>query len=522
MKKIPVILSLIVALFAGVACTEKPVEANFEDQEQMTIYDYIAANPDQYSDFMKILEKGGLDKTLSAYNPHGVGYTLFLPDNKAIQQFIDESDRFSTFDDLLNDAEYVSIISRYHAVNMSINSNDFPFGALPAQTLSDDYLTVSFVIETDTSYYKINNQAAVIRPNIELSNGIIHLIGNMLTPITYTTYDWISQNAGFSIFKAAVDATGLQSLFDINTKDEVTKPRPFSLLVEHDSIYNKGGIHTIEELENMISPDKTDYTDPSNPLYGYVRYHMITETHFLNDFEGINTNYTTYSEIPLNVNGTGIDILVNKGKQVFDTTIYQGDTTYIDYIGLNYDFSNVLTQSGVVHFIDQIMTQQKPSRAIQTFEFYEEPVLNEYRKEPGEYLIEDTSSLNYIHWKGADLTFVEAGENLISAWGGDYLFIDGDFSISYTIPKLVQGNYTVLLGADGWNTRNALIQLYIDGKNVGGLIDLSAAGGSSDSPFVQIELGTINFLKYDSHTIEIKSLIPGRLAWDYIRFEPLL
>ncbi len=92
------------------------------------------------------------------------------------------------------------------------------------------------------------------------------------------------------------------------------------------------------------------------------------------------------------------------------------------------------------------MTQQKPSRAIQTFEFYEEPVLNEYRMEPGEYLIEDTSSLNYIHWKGADLTFVEAGENIISAWGGDYLFIDGDFTISYTIPKLVQGNYTVLSG----------------------------------------------------------------------------
>jgi uncharacterized surface protein with fasciclin (FAS1) repeats len=521
MKKIPVILSLIIALFAGSSCKDKPVEANFEDQEQMTIYDYIAANPDQYSDFMKILEKGGIARTLSAYNPHGVGYTLFLPDNDAIQKFIDESDQFSSLEDLLNDPEYVAILSRYHAVNMSINSNDFPFGALPAQTLSDDYLTVSFVIETDTSYYKINNQAAVIKPNIELSNGIIHLIGSMLTPITYTTYDWLSQNQGYSIFKAAVDVTGLQGKFEINTKDQVTKPRPFTLLIEHDSIFNKGGVHSLQDLENRISPDKTDYTDPSNPLYNYVLYHMLTETHFLNDFVGNSTNYTTYSEIPLNINGAGIDILVNKGKQVFDTTIYQGDTTYIDYIGVNYDFSNVLTQSGVIHFIDQIMTQQKPSRAIQTFEFYEEPLLNEYRLEAGEYLIEDTASLNTIHWTGADLTFVEAGDNIISAWGGDYLFLDGDFTISYTIPKLVQGNYTVLLGADSFNPRNALIEVYIDGKSVGGLIDLST-GGSSDYPFIQIELGTVNFLKYDSHKIEIKSLIPGRFGWDYIRFEPLL
>jgi uncharacterized surface protein with fasciclin (FAS1) repeats len=521
MKKIPVIVSLIIAFFAVSSCKDEPVAANFEDQEQMTIYDYIAANPDQYSDFMKILEKGGIDKTLSAYNPHGVGYTLFLPDNAAIEQFIDESDQFSTLDDLLNDAEFVAILSRYHAVNMSINSNDFPFGALPAQTLSDDYLTVSFVIETDTSYYKINNQAAVIKPNIELSNGIIHLIGSMLTPITYTTYDWLSQNQGYSIFKAAVDVTGLQGLFDINTKDEVTKPRPFTLLIEHDSIYNKGGVHSLQDLENMISPGKTDYSDPSNPLYNYILYHMLTETRFLNDFLGISTNYTTYSEIPLNINGAGIDILVNKGKQVFDTLIFQGDTTYIDYVGINYDFSNVLTQSGVIHFIDQIMTQQKPSRAIQTFEFYEEPILNEYRMETGEYLIEDTSSLNTIHWTGADLTFIEAGDNIISAWGGDYLFLDGDFTISYTIPKLVQGNYTVFLGADSYNARNALIEVYVDGKKIGGLIDL-ATGGSSDAPFIQIELGTINFLKYDSHTIEIKSLIPGRLGWDYIRFEPLL
>ncbi len=34
---------------------------------------------------------------------------------------------------------------------------------------------------------------------------------------------------GYSIFKEAIDVTGLQGLFDINTKDEVTKPRPYSL-----------------------------------------------------------------------------------------------------------------------------------------------------------------------------------------------------------------------------------------------------------------------------------------------------
>jgi hypothetical protein len=77
---------------------------------------------------------------------------------------------------------------------------------------------VNFVIETDTSYYKINNQAPVIRTNIELSNGFIHLIGSALKPITYTTYNWLEQHPGYSIFKTAVDVTGLKETLNSNLK----------------------------------------------------------------------------------------------------------------------------------------------------------------------------------------------------------------------------------------------------------------------------------------------------------------
>jgi len=518
MNKIPVILSLFIILSGFYSCREEPVEAGFEDQEKWTIYDYMVQNEDQYSSFLQILEKGGLDRTMSAYNPNGVGYTLFLPSNEAVDRFIAESE-YSSLDDLLNDTEYVAAISRYHVVNMAINSNDFPFGALPEYTLSGDFLTVGFVIETDTSYYKINNQAPVIKTNVELSNGYIHGISMMLTPVTYTTYGWLEQNQEYSIFRAAVDITGLRETFDINYKAE-PDVRPFTLLIEPDSVFNKKHIYSVQDLANLISPGNGNYTDTTNPLYNFMTYHLLTESRFLDDFEEVNTNYTTYSEIPLNINGLGLDIMINQGKEVFDTLINQSDTTFVDYIGFNYDFSNVLTQSGVIHFIDQILKQQNPSRAIQTFEFWEEPLINEFRLDPGTYLIEDPASLYWVTWSGTDLFFIETGDNTSSAWGGDYLYIEGDFSVSYTIPKLVQGNYTVFLGADAFNPQNALIEVYIDGKSMGGLVDL-ATGGSSAYPFTGIELGTISFITYEQHTIEIRSLIPGRFSWDYIRFEPL-
>lgn len=519
MKKLAVLLitSLVIIGFPG--CEEKIYKADFEDVEQRTIYDYVVANDSLYSSFLKILKAGGIDKTLSAYNPDRVGYTLFLPSNKAIQEFINNSSLFSSLDELIQDTDYVREFSRYHIVNLGIESNDFPFGALPEYTLSGDLLTVSFVIGIDSSYYKINNQAPVIFPNLEMSNGFIHIIGSALNPITYTSFDWISLHDGFSIFKAAAELTGLDNVMKLNIKDPDNEMTAFTLLLEADSVYQKSGVFSLEDLIQKISPGNSDYTSATNPLYKFVAYHMILDTRFLDDFAEKSTNYITYSEIPLNINGIGLDIKINRGKTIYDTIVVNQDTVVIDYIGFYYDDSNIITQSGAIHYIDRMLKIESPSRAIQTFEFYEEPLFNEFRLEPATYLVEDSSALRVIKYSGTDLFFVESADENHPAWGSDYIYMNGDFIISYKIPKIVQGKYKAFLGADAFDGTNALVEIFIDGKQTGGLIDLTT-GGSSNWPFAKIEIGTFNFLKYEQHIVEIRSLIPGRLLWDYIRFEP--
>jgi len=517
MKNSVYIISFFLALIV-ISCQPEPLPPNFEDVENRTAYDYMMENEEDFSSFLAILEKGGIAKTLSAYNPDGIGYTLFLPDNDAVNNFIDSNSRFSSLNDILNDQEFANAFSRYHVVNMEINTNEFPFGAFSEPTLSGDFLTVSFVIETDTSYYRINNSASVTKSNIEVSNGYIHQIETALMPITFTSYEWLEQHPEYSIFKEAVDLTGLQSVIDFNLK-EMEELQPVTILAEPDSIFEKGGINSVEDLIAEISPANDDYTSETNPLYNFVAYHFLRGRFFIDNFVDVSTNYTTYSEIPLNINGNGLDVAINKGKQVFDTIVSQGDTTFVDFIKFKYDASNVLTQTGAIHFIDRIMYQQTPSRAIRTFQFYEEPLFDEYRQEGGAFLIESENSLQYINWSGADLFFVDLGDEESSAWDADYLEIDGDFTLSYTIPKIIQGKYTVYLGAEAFNAENALIEVFVDNKKVGSLIDLST-GGTSDNPFQQIELGTIDFTRYSEHVVEIRPLIPGRFLWDYIRFEP--
>ena len=519
MRNYAIITILLILTIFSQSCKKKEVVANFEDMDQLTIYNYIVDSSDKYSSFLKILEVAGIDKTLSAYNPDADGYTLFLPDNKAVDEFISQNAQFSSLQDMLKDVAYTTALAKYHVVNLSIITDDFPFGALPALTLSKDQLTVGFVAETDTSYYTINNQAPIIRPNIEVSNGIIHLISKVLTPITYTSYEWLSNHSEYSIFKAAVDATGFEDALNLNIKNKDNTANPFTLLMEPDSVFNQDGIKNLNDLIARVSPGNQNYKDPNNPLYNFVGYHMLKGVYYLDNFVDNATNYSTYSDIPLNINGNGLDIYINKGKYTFDTIINNGDTTFVDYILFNYDASNVNTQSGVIHFINKVMEQQQPSRATQTYEFGGEPLFQELSQTPSSYLIEDSSALVNVHYSGADLFYVKEADGATNAWSTDYLLIDGDFSISYTIPEIVQGAYTVYLNAGAFNSGNAVVEVYVDGTKVGGLVDLTS-GGSADSPFLQIELGDVDFIKYSRHTVEVRSLIPGRFLWDYIRFEP--
>lgn len=514
MKRILIILSLFVALSTQYSCTKTPVEAGFKDMQKYTIYDYIVANEKDYSSFLKILEAGGLDKTLSSYNPNGLNYTLFLPDNAAVDNFISQGGLYATLDDLLKDNVYCAALARYHVVNMGTTTNDFPFGAFTQPTLSGDYLNVNFILGKDTTYYKINNQAPVVKTNIEVSNGYIHVISEMLRPITLNSYAWLKRDPAYSIFTSALEVTGVSKVLDVDMKLKDQPLRPFTMLVEPDSVYNKRNIKTLDDLIKEISPDRTDYTNSTNPLNLFVEYHILTDVKFLNVLQGQATNYNTFADIPLNINGMGLDIVINKVKEIFISA--KGDTT--DYVGLYYDQSNVVTQSGAIHFIDQVLKPQVPSQASVSFEFWEELALNEYRVAGGSYLIENPKLLNYVTWSGAKLFYVKSTDPAEAAWSQDYMQITGDFSITYNVPKIIQGKYDVVLGADHYGSQNAIVEVYIDGNKIGGLIDLTTGGSANNPYWPPLSVGSVEFKNYASHTVTIKSLIPGRLKWDYVQF----
>lgn len=497
---------LVLGIFCSIltSCVEE-IDTRPFYEERYSISEYVRLNDDRFHYFQQLLKVGRLERTLTAYNPNGNDYTLFLPTDEAIDKFIDDNGKYPSFDELLADSAYVSYLVRYHVVNAAIGKNDFPFGSFSDTTISGDILTMGFIGNIDSLVYVLNNHASVTQSNIVTTNGLIHVIDEVIVPAVNNSYEWLKLHPDYSIFRLALEITGLKDTFSYEGK-----PMLSTLLVESDLAFHKSQIFSIDDLISQISPDREDYTALSNDLYQYVAYHILNGKYYLNDFEGTNTNYNTYASSTVAVNGIGLDIKINQGIGLF----YTGKDT-IDYIRIDYDNSNVSTSSGAIHIIENVMEYYIPGQIQRTFQFLEEPIIIEASKNPNEYIFTRTEDFDVLHWEGIEQIKYVASASANGANRNDYIEFDGDFTVSYKIPEILPGVYTLQIAVKTGVSGNATIRVYVDDDQIGINIDLTTGTG-----FQLINVGLVNFVRYEKHVVRIENLVPGVFTWDYIRFQP--
>jgi len=206
---------------------------------------------------------------------------------------------------------------------------------------------------------------------------------------------------------------------------------------------------------------------------------------------------------------------------LFDS-IPKGDIyEYIDYLEIMVGPSNIQTKNGPVHLVNRVMELFKPNRTQRTFQFYEDPVIAAIRNEPREYVFKnkDMNDFTVLSWSGLEeFVWVKSASSFERASNRDYLIVDGDFSISYEIPQILPGRYGFQIRANADERENATIQVFLDGKKIGGNVNLTT-GTRGNNPYGLINLGIVDLSKYETHTINVRSLIPGQFIWDFIRFE---
>ena len=502
---------LIVLVLFSCNTTDDQELIGFSTDDVYSIASYVEENKDEYSKFWQVIETTDSYSILNAYNPNGDGYTLFLPTDNAFDRYIESSDDYSSFEALLSDTTFLNVLIRYHIVNSSLASADFPYGALSDSTLLGDYLTIGLEITEDTSIFKVNNVAPLLAVDVETNNGYVHVISEVLEPITYSAYQWLANNDGYSILAQTLEITGVSELmgaYELSTTGALVKNN-YSVLAEHDSIFQQAGITSVDDVIAKYNTEGMDYTDPDNGLYQFAAYHVIDGQYFLDDFEDV-SNYNTFAVYPVSVNAD-LDIQINTGVDTFETVVSGTDTTYINYISVDMINSNVNTKNGPIHFVSEVLELFEPTRKDIIYDFTNDPVIESLGN--GTFYLYDPSEYEFLSWDGVESLkyyspYVTTSEGFIE--------IDGDFNLSYTTPAILPGEYEVYFRMNSNSELNAIIQVKIDGVRVGGNVNLTSGSGA----YTDILIGTVNFTGNDYHLIEINSLIPGRVRWSEIQLIP--
>jgi uncharacterized surface protein with fasciclin (FAS1) repeats len=493
------------------SCQEDRLYESFYKEQKLTIASFIEANKDSFSYYYELIKSNDMMGSLSAYNPYGNNYTLFLPSNDAFEKYFNENPNYKSMEELLADKVYSHTLARYHIVNSAFRTNDFPYGSLPDTTATGELLIIA--IDTASSRPKVNGEAFIIRPDIEVLNGFIHVIDKVLEPVTSPVSSWIEQREHFSIFRDALELTGLKELLGSVGR--------YTLMVETNLVFNAKGIFSVEDLITRYSPDNINFTEADNGLYRFIAYHILDDIFYLDDFEGQVSNYNTLSVYPVRIDGIGLNIRINQGVGVLDTLITGTDTTLINYLSLQYDVSNNQTSNGAIHLINHVMEPFLPVRSVLNFQFHNEPIINAIRNEAAIYEFPQEVNFQYIQWTGSkSLTFVKSPTNISNVFNNDYIILEGNFTMTYHIPKILPGRYNLYITAHATSVANAMVDVILDGKQIGGSIDLSS-GGTNNIPFYTFLLGTVDLNEYALHTIGVRTVIPGRFMCDRFTFEPI-
>jgi len=284
--------------------------------QALNIVELAQQTPD-LSTLVTALTAGGLVQTLSGPGP----FTVFAPTNEAFALL--PPDVLNNLLQPQNKRELVSILT-YHVTTGNVSSSDLK-DHQEIQTVQGSHVQV-FVTPEKTYYI---NQAQVITPNVEASNGVVHLINQVLIPRQQQARLMSLRAPTQNIVQLAQATPDLSTLVTALTAgglvDVLSSRGPFTVFAPTNEAFGK------------LPADLVQYLlQPANKaeLVNILTYHVAngnTSSSQLQDHMRIQT-----------LQGSTLTAFVTPEKTVF---INQAQVIA----------ANVEATNGVVHLIDQVV-----------------------------------------------------------------------------------------------------------------------------------------------------------------------
>ncbi len=306
MKRTLYILALALSILS---CTEEIDKSNRYTFTGETVADYLLNRSEKYSHFITLLKRADLFSLLQTYGQ----YTLFLPDNEAVEKYVQEQDSIfwvakdsdtpiwtgitSPLVEDLSDS-MANVMARMHLIEESYHTAEFGEGAIAKWNFYDRTLVVSYKVVDERFYIMINNDAAIIDGDNQVENGIIHNIDRPIDIQPSYLAAHIGKYDFFKLFSKAFAETNfgdnISEYIDpsyVVDKDNIyyrynsnllpkKKYIKYTAFIEPDEVFHKHGIYTLDDLKAFAEKwygceDKGNPRSPKNALYKFVAYHFI-------------------------------------------------------------------------------------------------------------------------------------------------------------------------------------------------------------------------------------------------------
>jgi uncharacterized surface protein with fasciclin (FAS1) repeats len=406
---------------------------------------YLNEHPDNFSELSKILKISGTASFLNAYG----SYTLFAPTNEAVRSYLQEKGKANV--EAVGEEEWKSFV-RLHLLEDSIPTSKFTDGKLFKLTMYGQYLTTSTVNTDGITKLRVNRQANIVNANILVGNGLIHSIDQVLKPAERSVAQTIEANPQYTIFTAALKATGLYDSLNVMPTDNPDVNKKFlTVIAETDETFAQAGIPDFKTLSTRLSRSGNPMSK-TDSLHIFMQYHILYDAKYLADIIVADAHRTLAPLEVLTSKLSGQTVLMN--DDVFNGTREPG-------FELIRNLSDVTANNGVVHQASKhfAIKVRSPYRVDFDVAAFPELLKNTayYKVKTYTFSPEESATLSEIKFSGPEngliYTYGSAGTSK-NSHNVDVLVVPlatgGAASraewVEFRTPLLIRGKYKVWVG----------------------------------------------------------------------------
>ncbi|EFK59065.1 fasciclin domain-containing protein [Sphingobacterium spiritivorum] len=524
-------LLLLFPLLLVNSCKDGFEDKTFTAYDEFPISVYLNQHPDQFSRWVEVLKQADLYNTLNL----NANYTHFVPVNEGVDRYLKAKGYTSVQDMSKEDAAY---LVRYHLIaGTVIDLGQFQSGAIDELNETDDNLSIEFRGGGLEAVY-LNGLSRFKKFDVKATNGIIHIIEDVLIPLTETITDRLQQEK-FSIFYEAVKMAGYEErLKTVYTPSTDEQGNPIEIRYRYTAFavanqtFAADNIRSITDLITKLSANNgLPYTDVRNPLNQYVAYHLLGQLR----------DYASLGQFPSGQRKMNINTLAD--KQLIKMSEGQGElllnSNAANTTGIKFVEFNVLCKNGVLHEVNNWMPVFTPERVSVIWELSDYPDVEanvtQFKKANLSAQYNKTfvtGDLKSIIWSArpetrSNVLIYRNSRPADGIYYSDVLNYDhlrvtlGESGwIEMNSPVIVKGKYKVTFfwPSPIQATSTGICSFILDGVL---MRDKHTISNTRTDRQLEQSLGNVTFEETTSHKLRILSLDGKLITLDYIRFDPI-